>query len=120
MGRRIVEFEQGGKARAGYGEALLIRLAADLAKHGRGFSRPGLQRMRAFYLGWEICSTPLSEFAARVRLSGNGDARFSESSPARIFEGILITFSLSRSLTPRLTPLQVCVQWFIIVLSLDL
>ena len=27
IGRRIVEFEQGGEARAGYGEALLKRLA---------------------------------------------------------------------------------------------
>jgi hypothetical protein len=30
VGRRIVDFEQGGKKRAGYGEALLERLAADL------------------------------------------------------------------------------------------
>ncbi len=66
---------RGGKARAGYGAALLIRLAADLAaKHGRGFSRPGLQRMRAFYLGWEIRSTPLSEFVAQVRLPADEDA----------------------------------------------
>ena len=37
VGRRIVDFEQGGKDRAGYGEALLNRLASDLtATHGRG------------------------------------------------------------------------------------
>src|SRR5271163_643451 len=48
-GRRIVEFEQGGKARAAYGEGLLKRLGQDLtAKHGRGFSRQNLQLMRAF------------------------------------------------------------------------
>ena len=29
IGRRIVELEQGGEARAGYGEALLKRLAED-------------------------------------------------------------------------------------------
>ena len=53
IGRRIVEFEQSGKPRAGYGEELLARLSKDLtAKHGRGFSRQGLQKMRAFYLGW--------------------------------------------------------------------
>jgi predicted nuclease of restriction endonuclease-like (RecB) superfamily len=69
IGRRIVEFEQGGEARAEYGTELLKRLAADLtARFGRGFSRPGLQRMRAFYQGWEICSTPSSKFEARVRL----------------------------------------------------
>lgn len=67
VGRRIVEFEQGGEARAGYGEGLLKRLAADLtARFGRGFSRPGLQRMRNFYLGWQICSTPSSNFEARA------------------------------------------------------
>jgi hypothetical protein len=30
VGRRVVEFEQGGQARAEYGEALLVRLAQDL------------------------------------------------------------------------------------------
>jgi hypothetical protein len=31
IGRRIVEFEQAGKTRADYGEALLKRLSADLS-----------------------------------------------------------------------------------------
>ena len=43
VGRRIVEFEQGGEARAQYGEGLLKRLAADLtAKFGRGFGKSNL------------------------------------------------------------------------------
>jgi predicted nuclease of restriction endonuclease-like (RecB) superfamily len=51
IGRRIVEFEQGGQKRAGYGEELLKRLAQDLSVHcGRGFSRQNLQNMRQFYL----------------------------------------------------------------------
>jgi hypothetical protein len=59
IGRRIVEFEQGGKDRAEYGAALLARLADDLtAKFGRGFSKRNLAQMRLFYLGWEICRTP--------------------------------------------------------------
>jgi predicted nuclease of restriction endonuclease-like (RecB) superfamily len=67
IGRRIVEFEQGGEARAEYGGELLVKLSADLtARYGRGFSRPGLQRMRTFYLEWEICSTPSSELEARA------------------------------------------------------
>jgi predicted nuclease of restriction endonuclease-like (RecB) superfamily len=50
IGRRIVEFEQGGAQRAEYGEELLSRLAADLAKKfGRGFSQRSLQNMRSFY-----------------------------------------------------------------------
>ena len=53
VGRRIVEFEQGGKGRAGYGEALLLRLAGDLTtRFGRGFGRRNLQDMRLFYLAW--------------------------------------------------------------------
>ena len=50
IGRRIVEFEQGGKARAEYGETLIEQLARDLtARHGRGFSVQGLYKMRGFY-----------------------------------------------------------------------
>lgn len=85
VGRRIVEFEQGGKERAEYGEALLRRLAADLtATYGRGFSRPGLQRMRAFYLGWEICSTPSSISRARVRLPADGDEKWPNPRPVPV------------------------------------
>src|SRR6266849_675084 len=51
IGRRIVEQEHGGHARAGYGEALMGRLSADLtARFGRGFSRQNSQQMRQFYL----------------------------------------------------------------------
>ena len=50
-GRRIVEFEQKGKKRAGYGETVLEQLASYLTqKLGRGFSRQNLQQMRQFYL----------------------------------------------------------------------
>jgi predicted nuclease of restriction endonuclease-like (RecB) superfamily len=69
VGRRIVEFEQGGEARAEYGENILKQLARDLtARFGRGFSRSNLQQMRLFYLGWEICQTVSGKFEARVKL----------------------------------------------------
>lgn len=69
VGRRIVEFEQGGETRAKYGAEVLNRLSKDLTQQfGRGFSRPGLQRMRSFFDGWEICSTVSSKLEARVRL----------------------------------------------------
>ncbi|KSJ03913.1 hypothetical protein AO994_25065 [Pseudomonas aeruginosa] len=62
IGRRIVEAEQQGKRRAGYGEQLMERLSADLtAQFGRGFSRPNLQQMRAFFLTWPIRQTVSSE-----------------------------------------------------------
>lgn len=69
IGRRIVEFEQGGKARAEYGTELLKRLGKDLtARFGRGFAWRNLFRMRNFYFGWEILPTPSAILEARVRL----------------------------------------------------
>jgi len=62
VGRRIVEHEQSGSERAGYGEALLKRLAEDLtARLGRGFSERNLRQMRLFYLGWPIPQTVSAE-----------------------------------------------------------
>ena len=50
-GRYIVEFEQGGKKKARYGEQLIANLAKDLTRmKGRGFSRSNLIYMRKFYL----------------------------------------------------------------------
>lgn len=61
VGQRIVEQEQSGKARAGYGEALLERLSGDLTERfGRGFSVDRLETMRLFYLAYppeEISAT---------------------------------------------------------------
>ena len=55
IGRRIVETEQIGKARAAYGESLLARLATDLSnRYGRGFGVDNLQRFRAFYIGYSL------------------------------------------------------------------
>ena len=65
IGRRIVEAEQQGKRRAGYGEQLIERLSEDLtARFGRGFSRPNLQQMRSFFLTWPIRQTVSSESSA--------------------------------------------------------
>jgi len=51
MGRRIVEEEQHGKARAGYGEALMARLSRYLGENfGKGFSVANLWNFRQFYL----------------------------------------------------------------------
>ncbi len=53
IGRRIVEFEQGGQDRAGYGEDLIKRLGVDLSRQfGRGFGWRNLAQMRSFYLAW--------------------------------------------------------------------
>jgi predicted nuclease of restriction endonuclease-like (RecB) superfamily len=50
VGRHIVEFEQAGERRAGYGQQLLTKLSTDLTKRlGRGFSVDHLELMRLFY-----------------------------------------------------------------------
>jgi hypothetical protein len=91
-GRRIVEFEQGGEKRAGYGEELLARLAKDLTtRFGRGFSRQNLQRFRQFYLSQpakNICSTlssKLHESEIRQKLSGESIEKI-RSTPLSIFQ----------------------------------
>ena len=64
VGQRIVEHEQSGSERAGYGEALLKRLAQDLtARLGRGFSERNIRQMRLFYLGWPKLQTLSAELA---------------------------------------------------------
>ena len=46
-----MEFEQGGNAKARYGEQLITNLAKDLTRlRGKGFSRSNLIYMRKFYL----------------------------------------------------------------------
>lgn len=51
IGRRIVEQEQKGAARAGYGEAVIEHLAERLtAEFGKGFSGSNLKSMRQFYV----------------------------------------------------------------------
>ena len=54
IGRHIVQHEQQGQARAGYGQELLKTLAERLsAEFGRGFSKSNLEYMRRFYLAYE-------------------------------------------------------------------
>ena len=58
IGQYIVEFEQGGKAKAEYGKGLLPQLSKDLLlAHGKGFSLSNLKRMRQFYLVFPIGAT---------------------------------------------------------------
>lgn len=58
IGREIVEFEQKGKARGGYGEQLIERLSTDMTqKFGRGFSHTNLKMMRLFYQNFPIRQT---------------------------------------------------------------
>jgi predicted nuclease of restriction endonuclease-like (RecB) superfamily len=59
IGRRIIEEEQGGRARAAYGEEVIEKLSRDLTtRFGRGFGKRNLFQMRAFYVAYaEIVQT---------------------------------------------------------------
>lgn len=64
IGRHIVEFEQGGAARAAYGEQLLPQLAKYLtAEFGKGFDQRNLWYMRSFYLKFPILNALRSELS---------------------------------------------------------
>jgi predicted nuclease of restriction endonuclease-like (RecB) superfamily len=90
IGRRIVEFEQGGERRAEYGEELLKRLAQDLsARLGRGFSRQNLQNMRLLYLSAppdRICQT----LSGKSAEPGNRQTMSGKSSPASSPRGAMV------------------------------
>lgn len=106
IGRRIVEWEQAGKERATYGEALLNRLSADLTKRfGRGFSRQNLQQMRQFYRIYppeKICQTLSGKLLSEKCQTSSGEfEKFKDgtlllTSP-EIFEALLRAFSLTWS-----------------------
>ncbi|MBO0933630.1 DUF1016 N-terminal domain-containing protein [Fibrella aquatilis] len=50
IGQTIIEFEQGGQARADYGSQLITRLSRDLShQFGKGFDRSNLIYMRLLY-----------------------------------------------------------------------
>lgn len=55
IGKVIVEEEQKGRARAGYGKGLIAELSKRLkAEFGRGFDQSNLWHMRSFYLAFPI------------------------------------------------------------------
>lgn len=73
IGRRIVEFEQGGRQRAAYGKATLARLSRDLtSRYGRGFGVANLSQMKKFCRLWPadlILQTPSEESAPSAERS---------------------------------------------------
>ncbi len=64
VGRHIVEFEQGGQARAEYGKRLLPQLAETLTcEFGKGFDERNLRNMRAFFQSFPIWDAVRSELS---------------------------------------------------------
>lgn len=81
IGRHIVEAEQKGKRRTGYGEQLIERLSSDLMlQFGRGFSADNLENMRRFYGAYPV--ERISETLSRIS-TGNGPLEISETAPRK-------------------------------------
>ncbi|OGX06739.1 MAG: hypothetical protein A3G87_07640 [Omnitrophica bacterium RIFCSPLOWO2_12_FULL_50_11] len=99
ISRRVVEYEQKGRKRAEYGEAILENLSRDLTKKfGRGFSRQNLQQMREFYLSYppaqigqtlsrksRICQTVSSKSRVSVEKSSTRLSKLDVEALAAIF-----------------------------------
>lgn len=94
IGRRIVEFSQGGEGRAAYGQTLLERLSADLtARFGRGFGVDNLELMRMFYQTYPPAA--ISESLIR-KSTPAGHPRISEPAIRKFdFDQLANTFQLS-------------------------
>jgi predicted nuclease of restriction endonuclease-like (RecB) superfamily len=62
IGRRIVEHEQQGAERAGYGSLIIRTLSTQLtSEFGKGFSKANLEYMRRFYLVWKDRGFPIAQ-----------------------------------------------------------
>ncbi len=62
IGQSIVEYEQKGRSRAEYGDALIDRLSEDMRQRfGKGFSTTNLKMMRLFYQVFPIRQTVSDE-----------------------------------------------------------
>jgi hypothetical protein len=82
VGRKIVEFDQGGERRASYGDELIKRLAGDLAESfGRGFSARNLAQMRLFYLEWPIVQIGSAQSSGEILQNSSAKSAGSENRP---------------------------------------
>ena len=99
VGRRLVEFEQGGKKRAEYGDELLERLSRDLtARHGRGFSYTNLNKYRQFFLlNSRILPTASEDSQILPTLSGESSEGI-RSTLSNNLDATSISATLSRNL----------------------
>ena len=84
IGRHIIEFEQQGNERAGYGTDLLARLSKDLKlRYGKGFGRRNILDMRRFYLAfskWQTVSAKLSwsHYISLISITVEAERKFYE------------------------------------------
>lgn len=79
LGRMIVERQQGGRERAGYGQRVLLGLSEYLTGvFGKGYSVPNLTLFRKFYLVYRddrISETPFTKLPGAAMLPQTGAGR---------------------------------------------
>lgn len=84
IGRKIVEEEQSGEKRAGYGEHLINELSKELMQEfKKGFDVTNIRRMRRFYIvyqKWETLSPKLtwSHYSELIKIDDEAKRRYFE------------------------------------------
>ena len=107
IGRRIVEHEQKGEKRAGYGIELLKQLSARLTEEfGKGFSRSNLEYMRKFFLVWhdrvpQISPQPIGKLIA-PEISQKASGKLAGSEISRKASGKLAASEISQKASGKL------------------
>lgn len=103
IGRELVEEEQGGSSRAGYGKKLLSSISKSLAAwHGRTWSVRTLEYARSFFLAYpELLDQEKSNAMRSILL---GDANGKSNAPRSISQAVrkMPTISLAGLLPPTL------------------
>lgn len=99
IGRRIVNFKQGGSERAEYGKMLIEKLSVDLTKqYKRGFAKANLWNMRAFYLACpdekilQTLSGELDKKSLRPQVIKKSDGRLKVAIPGEAIRAIIKTY----------------------------
>jgi predicted nuclease of restriction endonuclease-like (RecB) superfamily len=101
IGRRIVEHEQKGEKRAGYGTELVKQLSARLTEEfGKGFSQTNLEYMRKFFVVWHdrvprISQQPVAKLAA-AQISQKASGKLAGSEISRKASGKLAATGISQ------------------------
>ncbi len=129
IGREIVEVDQRGAERAGYGEGLMKRVAARLsARFGRGFSLASLKRVKQFYLafprGSALVDAGDGKGSTALRLSAEADGGEKGSTALRLSaeadggEKGSVALSLSAGASP-LFPPTLAWSHYLVLLRVD-
>ncbi len=94
IGRMIVEDEQEGETRAGYGKKVLQGLSVKLsANFGKGFSNQNLRNMRQFYLAYSNRVKAIRQMpSGELQIAGNLNKAIRQTASAK-FKNFTLSWS---------------------------